>query len=943
MNRKTFSTLACSSCRINYELINLDPPDQPHTGAIEQGVLCCSACRIVVPVCRGFPLFAEARPYPDFSLSSWVAQLTDKLFVPEAEYRQFLEAKAERGMLDIYAAFQPFNESTRGLYPFLPLLRETLRPGDIILDTWCRTGWSAELLAGLFPEQHIIAIWEGNSNVLGYRGFDYWLNSSKRAANLDIIFTHPDHALPLASDSVAFVHGLDSLHRYRHQSFIPEVLRVCRDDGVLIFPHIHLSNSKPEPFFERGCQQYHGRDWKRWLEKLTEASGRSASVIPEVALFELEKPEPLADDHNTPHYNALITIAPAKWEGQALAPGVELELSGQSRFVSNPLVEVNPHNGLISREGTLAGAGESLLDRHPCYRERLEVCGESVSVRESLFYWYAVQGLDLNEITAAMEVNFAMAADVALSLCQRELLHAAPVSRAMFQLQQFYGFGAIPVQVLECFAKVWADAKEHFINRDLLHWLNDESHLGYEDADFIMAGLRRGLEESGLKAGDRMAVYSHHHPEATLTVWAAWMSGIAVVPIDPELPLERVAPLLAAAGVSILFTDREGGFASLDKPVILFDCDKIVVQRTFSDWLEPFMDQPPPAVHVDPECLAAVIFTSGSTGQPKGVMLSQKALMASGFEMARHYHWHNEVLLSLGPLSMMSGLRNACVSPLISASTSLIPATCTRRYPTTAWEQAVQAGATVITAVPAWLAMLLARSQTTTSPTLKQLLLTGAPLSSLLQQEAEERFECSIGNYYGLTETGGICAGTTPDSAGDSGTLGRPSLNALVQLVDDEGHLVKGGEVGQLRVRSNQLMSGYLNDPAATSSILRNGWIWTCDQGLWNEDGNLVMIGRSDDAIKLRDGSLFHPQGLEKLLLATPGVLDVAVTLTGSPGKLTALMVCQSPLEEIRGHFMDHHPTELGARQLPEQWFQVEFLPRNSNGKIKRNVLAELI
>ena len=106
MNRNSLFALVCPSCRVGYELIDLEAPHQTNPLAIEQGVLCCPSCHLVAPVCRGFPLFGEARPLPDFPLSSWVTELTTKWFVPEAEYQQFLEAKAERGMLDLYAAFQ---------------------------------------------------------------------------------------------------------------------------------------------------------------------------------------------------------------------------------------------------------------------------------------------------------------------------------------------------------------------------------------------------------------------------------------------------------------------------------------------------------------------------------------------------------------------------------------------------------------------------------------------------------------------------------------------------------------------------------------------------------------------------------------------------------------------------------------------------------------------
>ena len=221
MHFELLSFLACPSCRCRFvEKVYSTQGDR-----IISATLTCPVCQIATPVVEGFPLFNEARPMGDIDQNFWLSQLEEKVTDPEGSYQDFLREKVSRGHSDAYAAFQPFNESTRALYPFIPLLRECLQPGDIILDTWCRTGWSGELLAGLFPEQRIVSIWEGNSNVLGYRGFAFWLGQGRRPENLDILFTHPDHALPIADNAVRIVHGLDSLHRYRHASYIPECLQ----------------------------------------------------------------------------------------------------------------------------------------------------------------------------------------------------------------------------------------------------------------------------------------------------------------------------------------------------------------------------------------------------------------------------------------------------------------------------------------------------------------------------------------------------------------------------------------------------------------------------------------------------------------------------------------------------------------------------------------------
>ena len=178
MHRDSLQHLACPSCRCSYEQFA-----EIHTEArIERAILSCPQCRVAVPVVNGFPLFDEARPWAPGSDEAWLGELHKEKFSDQVQYQRFLEEKAQRGTSDLYAAFQPFNESTRALYPLLELLREVLQPGDLILDTWCRTGWSGELLAGLFPQQRIIPLWEGDSNVLGHRGFSHWIGEGRRAA-----------------------------------------------------------------------------------------------------------------------------------------------------------------------------------------------------------------------------------------------------------------------------------------------------------------------------------------------------------------------------------------------------------------------------------------------------------------------------------------------------------------------------------------------------------------------------------------------------------------------------------------------------------------------------------------------------------------------------------------------------------------------------------------
>ncbi|MFC1720319.1 AMP-binding protein, partial [Pseudomonadota bacterium] len=546
MHKDALSVLACPSCRCSFVPQLFDIRDE----RVITAILTCPVCQLATPLIAGFPLFGETRPLGSSDPEAWLTKLSAIVLADDKSYSNFLQEKARRKYSERYAAFQPFNESTRSLYPFLPLLADNLEPGDVILDTWCRTGWSGELLAGLFPQQHVISIWEGNSNVLGYSGFAYWLGEFQRLGNLSILFTHPDHALPLADDSITVIHGLDSLHRYRHASYIPECLRVCRESGVLIFPHIHLTNSQPSPFFERGCQQYHGKEWKAWLDKVLAGKSRDAWILAEDALFEAEQEFSLEDQSDTHHYNALVLIAGRKYQSRTLQPMAYPSIAPESRFLGNPLVELDLHRCRVRLNAeSLAGQASKMLERHPCYRKRLaSVIGSELEPEEALFTWHALQGLCLKSIALRMQVSSEQAAGIGQRLCQRELLHPATVSRSMAELQNFYAFAELPNSRPIHFSALWESALESYGQRSMVRWLEDDSALQADEVSYLVDAVRARLEGAGLKAGSRILISCYHHPEALLICWAAWLQGMVTVIIDSALPREEIARMQQLAG-----------------------------------------------------------------------------------------------------------------------------------------------------------------------------------------------------------------------------------------------------------------------------------------------------------------------------------------------------------------------------------------------------------
>ncbi|MET0320732.1 MAG: hypothetical protein ABW069_08435 [Duganella sp.] len=437
MQKTTFDALACPACRL--PLAGGIPASA--NARLRQGVLTCPCCALHIPVVQGFPLFTEALQGSLDAARAALPALDAKL-APSADYLSFLHRRHVRRIPDRYAAFQPFNESTRAFYALLDLVRAQLQPGDLILDTWGRTGWSGEMLAAAFPEQHVISIWEGNFDVLGYMGYAHWLPAHRRAPNHDIVFVPPGSPLPFGDRRFALVHGLDTLHRYAPSTLVGDLLRITRDDAPIIFPHVHMANSEPVPFFERGGMIVHGR---RHLERLQAAGGRQARtaiVMAEVTLFDacVHGPTTLTSEPDTHHYNGLVALVPPQWQDAPLRRA-DLDLAlPAARGVVNALLRVDSLNGrAVADPDALGGLMEDLLVRHPCYAERLDRLGAQTLAPQQLQILFQLGQLrTLAETAQRLQLPVDAVCDQARAQVDAEQVQLEPVSGSKARLKSDY-------------------------------------------------------------------------------------------------------------------------------------------------------------------------------------------------------------------------------------------------------------------------------------------------------------------------------------------------------------------------------------------------------------------------------------------------------------------------------------------------------------------------
>lgn len=884
-----------------------------------------------------------------------------KIIQETERYELFLQQKVRRPNYDVYACFQPFNEAIKALYPFLKKLQQEVKAGDVILNLWDRSGWLTTLLSGLFPQQHIIATWEGNKDILGYKGFSFWMQENK---NVTILFCDLNDPLPLQEKSIAFSIGLDALHRFNQHILLNELIRVVKEDGAIIFPHVHLSNTEPEPFFERGGKQMHGKDYDLAFQHLTKNTQGKGFIFSEPNMFKANDIDcspsiPVISNPDTCDYNALIALLPKSWENEMLSaftlkdiPNIE-----DAYILVNTLLRTDLNQQKVFIDfGHLNGATGSLLKRHPVYVERIKDLEQyQLTALQAKTIFLANKGYTVKEICSILNVGISILVKELEILERLGLLQVLPVSFDGFRLQnhlmtQQY---IIPKSKQNLKA-LWQKSVKIFPDNIALVSLMDKSEFTYKDCDDIINHILSAFQKNGLKKGDKIIICSKIHTEAILLFWACMQAGIVVVPIGTHLTAATFSYILDQTGAMLCFTNqsffKEGKYNSENIQTILFDeSEEIAGKLYFADWVAEAEEtgnfQEDTISHNDG---AVILFTSGSTGVPKGVELSHGNLFRSGRLITETFLWETEDrFFALGGLDSMSGLRNATIAPVHAGSGVVIPGESSLSNLFTIAEAMAENKITILGVNPAMLHQLVKHKDKIGSQlkTIKTLMCTGNKLSDSLRANFKNSYHLPVLNYYGLTETTGICISQSIlDIESGADTIGKP-IDCIAQIVDEHGEVVPVGAEGELRIFSENLMQGYFKDKSQTDSVLRDGWFYTLDLAKYTADGNIQLIGRKRDIVKTSTEKLVYLNEIQQFISGLPFVEDsfVCSFQKEDAEKIAAFIVLKNdpPLNElqVKPAIKNEILLQLGENKMPDQIKFLSELPYNDNGKLLINQL----
>jgi long-chain acyl-CoA synthetase len=465
-------------------------------------------------------------------------------------------------------------------------------------------------------------------------------------------------------------------------------------------------------------------------------------------------------------------------------------------------------------------------------------------------------------------------------------------------------------------------------------------------ADSIELG--RYLVAQGLTTDDNVALMLQNGYQTARLLIGVMYAGFTVAPLNLLAQPSQLAYVLDHSDTRLVFTSAElaerlcdalTGIAR-DVLIVVIDPDA----TTIPDIVAGASGELPP---VSADDNALLMYTSGTTGKPKGVVLSQKSVVAGGEFTSRAHHLTAEdrVMCAL-PLYHINGQIVTAVAPIVHGGSVVMPH---RFSVTNYWETVVANRCTWINVVPTIIAYLLnapdPRASGLDLAALKFCRSASAPLPPELHRAFEEKFGISIIETFGMTETNAPCFTNPYERAQRKiGSPGRAFGNEAKVIDAATSQDLPAGAVGELMVRGDNVMKGYYKDPETTLKTLRpDGWMHTGDLGYMDADGFVFVTGRIKELI-IKGGENIAPREIDEALLKHPAVLEAAAVGMPDAQYGQEIMACvvlkpgeRCSLEELYRFSQQ----ELGRYKTPKLIRLVDSLPKGPSGKVQRLKLLE--
>ncbi|HEY0847069.1 MAG TPA: malonyl-CoA synthase [Noviherbaspirillum sp.] len=473
---------------------------------------------------------------------------------------------------------------------------------------------------------------------------------------------------------------------------------------------------------------------------------------------------------------------------------------------------------------------------------------------------------------------------------------------------------------------------------------HDGLYYTWNDLDRATAKIANLLVKLGLPEGARIAVQVEKSPEALMLYLATIRAGYVYLPLNTAYRAAEIEYFIGNAEPSVVVCAPEN-FGWVSK--IAFQCGtrhvftlgdnqegslltRAALQPTSFDTVERQADD-----------LAAILYTSGTTGRSKGAMLTHDNLASNAKVLHDYWRWQpGDVLLHALPLFHVHGLFVASHGALLNGSKMIFlqkfdSAEIIRHLPRS----------TVFMGVPTYYVRLLGAPafDKTVCNNMRLFISGSAPLLTDTFNEFIRRTGHTILERYGMSETT-MLVSNPYDGKRVGGTVGLPLPGVSVRVVKSDGTPCAADEIGDIQVKGPNVFKGYWRMPEKTAEeFTADGYFKTGDVGRFDTDGYLSIVGRSKDLI-ISGGFNVYPKEIESFIDEMNGVSESAVVGVPHPDfgeAVTAVVVVKPDTSLNEADVIAYLKSKIANFKVPKRVFFVRELPRNTMGKVQKNVLRE--
>lgn len=467
----------------------------------------------------------------------------------------------------------------------------------------------------------------------------------------------------------------------------------------------------------------------------------------------------------------------------------------------------------------------------------------------------------------------------------------------------------------------------------------------WRDLDRGTAMMANLLASLGLPAGARIAVQVEKSVEAMMLYLATLRAGYVFLPLNTAYQSGEIEYFIGNAEPSVVVCSSKNfgwvskiAFKAGTQNVFTLDDDRTgsLLQRAAHCSDRHVVAQ------MGADDLAAILYTSGTTGRSKGAMLSHENMLSNALVLKDYWGWKKgDVLIHALPIFHVHGLFVALHGALINGSKMIWlakfdPKLVVRKLPE----------ATVFMGVPTLYTRLLAEPglNRESCRNMRLFVAGSAPLLIETFNEWQQRTGHTILERYGMSET--VMLTSNPYEGGErrGGTVGFALPGVSLRVQGDDGKSLPTGEIGAIQVKGPNVFQGYWRMPEKTrEEFTADGYFKTGDVGKIDERGYISIVGRSKDLI-ISGGYNVYPAEIEGYINEIPGVAESALVGVPHPdfGEVGVAVVIAKPGSAPEpAEILASLKSRLANFKIPKRCFVVPELPRNTMGKVQKNLLRD--